>query len=146
MSVGFDTKVEASAPYKVNTTNREQRLSVGETATAHIRPSVLIIFGGVALYGMERGVIETFNLLRPEVEPHFLISRTPRRMGLPLFDEIEGRKFSYAFLSDHKGWERLGKPKSLSQLYKMLVGLFRGNIDAFREVRHHEILYLPGLF
>jgi glycosyltransferase involved in cell wall biosynthesis len=145
MSVGFDTQAEASSPYTVDT-NREQRVTAGETATAHMRPTVLVIFGGVALYGMERGVIETFDLLRPEVEPHFLISRTPRRMGLPVFDEIENRKFSYSFLSDHKGWERLGKPKSLSQLYKILVGLVRGNLDAFREVRHHEILYLPGLF
>jgi len=146
MSVGFDTKVEASSPDRVNTTNRDQQVTASETATAHIRPSVLIIFGGVALYGMERGVIETFDLLRPEVEPHFLISRTPRRMGLPVFDEIESRKFSYAFLSDHEGWERLGKPKSISQLYRMLVGLVRGNLDALREVRHQEILYLPGLF
>jgi glycosyltransferase involved in cell wall biosynthesis len=145
MSVEFDTKAETSSPYGVKPTNRE-RMIAAETATEHIRPRVLIIFGGVALYGMERGVIETFDLLRPEVEPHFLISRTPRRMGLPVFDEIESRKFSYAFLSDYKGWERLGKPKSFSQLYKMLVGFFRGNLDAFREVRDREILYLPGLF
>ena len=108
--------------------------------------SVLVIFGGVALYGMERGVIEIFDLLRPEVDPHFLISQTPRRLGLPLFDEIEKRKFNYSFLSDRKGWERLAKPRSLSHLYKMLVGLLRGNLDALRQVRRHDMLYVPNLF
>lgn len=109
------------------------------------RISVLVIFGAAALYGMERGVIEIFDLLRPEVEPHFLISRTPRRLGLPIFGEIERRELPYSFLSDYKGWERLGKPRSLSQLWKMLFGLWRGNIDALREVRSHEILYIPNL-
>jgi len=95
---------------------------------------------------MERGVIEIFDLLRPEVDPRFLISQTPRRLGLPLFDEIEKRKFNYSFLSDRKGWERLAKPRSLSHLYKMLVGLLRGNLDALREVRRHDMLYVPNLF
>src|SRR5437870_5202742 len=95
---------------------------------------------------MERGVIEIFDLLRPEVDPHFLISQTPRRLGLPLFDEIEKRRFNYSFLSDQKGWERLGKPRSLSHLCKMLIGLCRGNLDAARVVRRHEMLYLPNLF
>jgi glycosyltransferase involved in cell wall biosynthesis len=107
---------------------------------------VLVIFGGTALYGMERGVIEIFDLLRPEVDPHFLISHWPRRLGLPLFDEIEKRKFDYSFLSDSKGWERLGKPRSFSHLYKMLVGLLRGNLDALREVRRHDMLYVANLF
>jgi len=107
---------------------------------------VLVILGGVALYGMERGVIEIFDLLRPEVDPHFLISQTPRQLGLPLFDEIEKRKFNYSFLSDRKGWGRLGKPRSFSHLCKMLVGLLRGNLDALREIRRHNILYVPNLF
>ncbi len=109
------------------------------------RRTVLVIFGTVALYGMERGVIEIFDLLRPEVDPHFLISRTPRRLGLPIFDEIEKRRLPYSFLSDHRGWERLGKPRSLSHLWKMLFGLCRGNIDALREIRSRDILYIPNL-
>src|SRR5947209_7605415 len=108
--------------------------------------SVLVILGGTALYGMERGVIEIFDLLRPEVDPHFLISQTPRQLGLPLFDEIEKRKFNYSFLSARQGWGRLGKPRSFSHLCKMLVGLLRGNLDALREVRRHNILYAPNLF
>src|SRR5262245_36918131 len=88
---------------------------------------VLVMFGGVTLYGMERGVIETFDLLRPEVHPHFLISRTPARKGLPLFTEIEKRGFDYSFLSDFRGWERIGRPKSLEHLFKMVTGLLRGN-------------------
>ena len=116
-----------------------------ETAAADGRLSVLVIFGTVALYGMERGVIEIFDLLRPEVEPHFLISRTPRRLGLPIFGEIERRKLRYSFLSDYKGWGRLGKPRSLSQLWRILFGLWQGNIDALREIRRHELLYIPNL-
>ena len=107
---------------------------------------ILIVFGGVALYGMERGVIETFDLLRPEVEPHFLISQTPKRLGFPLFDEIQGRHFRYSFLSDHTGWERLAKPRSVSQFFRILKGLIRGNLDALREVRRQEMLYVPNLF
>src|SRR6266498_464371 len=108
--------------------------------------SVLVIFGAGALYGMERGVIEIFDLLRPDVEPHFLISRTPRRLSLPIFEEIQRRKFSHTFLSDYNGWERLGKPRSIPIFCTMLVGLLRGNLDALREVRRHRVLYVPNLY
>ena len=106
---------------------------------------VLVIFGAVALYGMERGVIEIFDLLRPEVEPQFLISRTPMKLGLPLFNEITRRNFDHTFLSDHEGWERPGKPRSLTQFGRMLSGLVRGNIDALRAVRGSEMIYVPNL-
>ncbi len=80
-----------------------------------------------------------------EVEPCFLISRMPRRLGLPLFEEIESRKFHYSFFSDYEGWERVGKPRSFSHFWRILVGLWRGNIDALQEIRRHEILYIPNL-
>jgi glycosyltransferase involved in cell wall biosynthesis len=117
-----------------------------ETLMTAPRRRGLIIFGTIALYGMERGVIEIFDLLRPEIEPHFLISQTPRRLGLPVFDAIETRHLPYSFLSDRRGWERLAKPRSPVHLYRMLAGLFRGNIDALREIRRHDFLYIPNLF
>jgi hypothetical protein len=107
--------------------------------------SVLVIFGTVALYGMERGVLETFDLLRPEVKPHFLISQTPRRLGLPVFAEITRRKFEYSFMSDAKGWARIGRPKSLVHFWKVLAGAVRCNLDALSEMRHHDMLYLASL-
>jgi glycosyltransferase involved in cell wall biosynthesis len=107
---------------------------------------VLVIFGTVALYGMERGVIETFDLLRPEVEAHFLLSQTPWRLGLPVFDEIERRKIARSFLSDRDGWERLARPRSITHLYRMLFGLVKGNLDALSAVRRHDVLYVPNMF
>jgi glycosyltransferase involved in cell wall biosynthesis len=108
--------------------------------------NVLVIFGTVSLYGMERGVIESFDLLRPQVEPHFLISQTPRRLGLPVFDEIKRRKFSHSFLSDARGWERLGWPRSMSHGFKMFCGVLQANIDALRAARQNEMIYVPNLF
>jgi hypothetical protein len=116
----------------------------GNVATNN-RLKILVVFGASSLYGMERGVIEIFDLLRPEVEPHFLISRTPQQLGLPLFAEIERRKLDYSFFSDYKGWARLGKPKSLSHSRKMLWGMWKGNIDVLRKIRCQEVLYIPNL-
>src|SRR5215510_5148575 len=95
---------------------------------------------------MERAVIDTFDLLQPEVEPHFLISQTPRRLGLPVFDEIQKRRFKYTFLSDTNGWERLAKPKSIGHLWRMLSGVCQGNVDTLRSIRSHDTLYIPNLF
>lgn len=106
----------------------------------------LVIFGGIALYGMERAVIETFDMLRPQVEPHFLISQTPRRLGLPIYEEVMRRNFTYSFLSDHKGWERLAKPRSVRHFFKIMNGLVRGNFDALAAVRRQQLLYVPNLF
>lgn len=115
-------------------------------AELEMAPKILVIFGSIALYGMERAVIETFDMLRPEVEPHFLISQTPRRLGLPLFEEVTRRKLKYSFLSDHSGWERLAKPSSPGQFFKILHGLVRGNLDALAAVRRQQLLYVPNLF
>ena len=49
-------------------------LRTGDTSdsVAHKRPvRVLVVFNAVSLYGMERATIETFDLLRPEVEPFY---------------------------------------------------------------------------
>lgn len=106
---------------------------------------VLIIFGTPALYGMERGVIEIFDLLRPQIEPHFLISQTTRKLKLPVFHEIQRRAFNHSFLSDSDGWDRPARPKSVRHLYRMLIGLVKGNVDSLRASRRCEVLYLPSL-
>src|SRR5215510_11636971 len=95
---------------------------------------------------MERAVIDTFDLLQPEVEPHFLVSQTPKRLGLPVFDEIQKRGFNYTFLSDKNGWERLAKPRSIGHLWRMLSGVLQGNVDTLRAIRSHDTLYIPNLF
>ncbi|HEY6804115.1 MAG TPA: glycosyltransferase family 4 protein [Pyrinomonadaceae bacterium] len=107
---------------------------------------ILVIFGATSLYGMERAVIETFDLLRPEFSPLFLISRTPKRLGLPLFEEIQRRKFAYEYLSDHTGWPRLAKPSSFAQFRRMMAGVVRGNLDALRQIKKQDAIYLPNLF
>ena len=105
---------------------------------------VLIPFNTVSLYGMEHGVIETFDLLRPEVEAHFLLSQTTRRLDLPVLDEIRRRGLKYSFFNDDSGWVRVGKPRSLTYLYKMLVGVVVGNIDVFKARADHDMIYLPS--
>jgi glycosyltransferase involved in cell wall biosynthesis len=94
---------------------------------------------------MERGVIETFDLLRPNIKPHFLLSYTANRLDLPLLAEIKRRNFSYTFFSDKKGWGRVGKPKSLKHLIVSLYALIKGNIDVLRSSAHQDSLYLPGV-
>jgi glycosyltransferase involved in cell wall biosynthesis len=114
--------------------------------TAHRPIKILVIFGTTSLYGMERAVIETFDLLRPEFNPLFLISRTPERLGLPLFDEIKQRRFSFAYLSDWQGWPRLSRPSSFVNFWNMLRGVVCGNVDALKAVKGQDAIYLPNLF
>lgn len=106
---------------------------------------VLIPFNTVSLYGMERGVIETFDLLRPAVEPHFLLSLTTRRNELPVRAEIERRGLGVSYFSDRKGWPKIGKPRSLAEAWQMTVAMVRGNIDVLRASRGMDILYLASV-
>ena len=62
----------------------------GMEAPAPGRPvRVLIVFNTPFLYGMERAVIETFDLLRPEVEPLFLMTHYAYRNDLPVYREVK---------------------------------------------------------
>jgi glycosyltransferase involved in cell wall biosynthesis len=108
-------------------------------------PKILIVFNTVSLYGMERAVIETMDLLRPEITPHFLLSYTTHRLNLPLLSEIKRRNLSYSFYSDKKGWPTLGKPKSLRHFFLMILTTLKGNLDVLRASRNHDIIYLPGI-
>jgi glycosyltransferase involved in cell wall biosynthesis len=105
---------------------------------------VLVNFATVFLYGMERAVIETFELLRPEVEAHLVVSYTNQRLHLPLLDEIRRSGLSYAFLSDWQDWPGIGKPHSLRESLEMANAVIRGNLDMARNAKNCDILYLPS--
>jgi glycosyltransferase involved in cell wall biosynthesis len=107
---------------------------------------ILIVFNaGAKIYGMERAVIETFDLLRPEVEPHFLMSYTTKRLDLPILKEIQKRDFSHSFFSDWTDWPRIGKPKSLRDVWSMSLAMLRGNRDVWRAARGKDFIYIPGV-
>ena len=105
---------------------------------------VLIVFNTVFLYGMERQVIESFDLLRPEVEPHFLLSYTAYRRQLPLLAEIERRGLEHSFFSDRTDWPKIGRPHSLRQAWQMAVAMIKGNRDVLRRSFGCDAIYLPA--
>jgi glycosyltransferase involved in cell wall biosynthesis len=105
---------------------------------------ILIPFNTVSLHGMERGVIETFDLLRPEIDPHFLLSCTARRLNLPVLQELQGRGLSFSFFSDTEGWPRIAKPRSLSEAWQMLKATLLGNRDVLKAAQGKDVIYLPS--
>jgi glycosyltransferase involved in cell wall biosynthesis len=106
---------------------------------------VLIPFNTVSLYGMERGVIETFDLLRPEVEPHFLLSYTTLQLGLPVLAEIQRRGLRHSFFSDTAGWPKIGRPRSLREGWRMMIAMLRGNRDVFMAALGKDLIYIPSI-
>src|SRR5438477_2275749 len=110
------------------------------------KPRVLIVFNaGATAYGMERAVIETFDLLKPEVEPHFLMSYTTKRLDLPILREIKERGLSHSFLSDWTDWPRIGKPKSPREAWAMFLAMIRGNFDVLKAARGKDYIYIPSV-
>lgn len=108
--------------------------------------SVLIVFNaGAKMYGMERVVVETFDLLRPEVTPHFLMSYTTKRLGLPILGEIKERKLDHSFFSDNTDWPRIGRPRSFLEFWWMIVSIVRGNRDVIKAARRKDVIYIPGV-
>jgi glycosyltransferase involved in cell wall biosynthesis len=108
-------------------------------------PKILIPLNTVSLYGMERSVIETFDLLRPEIDPHFLLSFTTQQLHLPVLAEIKRRGLSYSFFSDKAGWPRIGKPRSFHEGWKMAVAITRGNYDVLRAAHDKDVIYIPSV-
>lgn len=106
---------------------------------------VLILFNTVVLYGMERSVIETFDLLRPEVEPHLLMSYTTKRKNLPVLAEVEKRNLPHSFFSDWTDWPRIQKPKSWRDVWPLFITMLRGNWDVLKAARHHDVIYVPSI-
>ncbi|HUB83240.1 MAG TPA: glycosyltransferase family 4 protein [Bryobacteraceae bacterium] len=104
---------------------------------------VLVVFNTVCLYGMERSVIETFEVLRPEVEPLFLLNRANLRHRTPLLAAMKRSGMAFRFFSDRRDWPRFGRPRSLSQAWAILAALVQGNFDVWRAARQADALYLP---
>ena len=104
---------------------------------------VLVVFNTVCFYGMERATMEIFDLLRPDVASHFLIQRSNQRYGTRLLREFRARNLSFSFFSDTWDWPRLGKPRSIAELGKMLWSIAVANVDAFRACLNHDAIYLP---
>jgi glycosyltransferase involved in cell wall biosynthesis len=107
--------------------------------------NVLIPFNTVALYGMERTVIELFDVLRPGIAPHFLMSYSTLREGRAVLTDVQRRGLSHSFFSDTAGWPTIGKPRSLRQLWGMLVAMVKGNRDVLRAAIRADAIYLSGI-
>jgi glycosyltransferase involved in cell wall biosynthesis/ubiquinone/menaquinone biosynthesis C-methylase UbiE len=107
---------------------------------------VTVLFNTPFLYGMERAVIELFSALRPEIEPLFVMTHVTLRENLPVLKQIEGRGLPHVFWPDRKPWPRLGKPRSLSHLLRMVWALLRGSISLFNIGAGRDALYIASLF
>ena len=104
---------------------------------------VLVVFNTVCLYGMERSVIETFEVLRPEVEPLFLLNQANLRHRTPLLEELKRTRLPFRFFRDRRDWPRFGMPRSFRQALAILAALIQGNLDVMRAARGVDALYLP---
>lgn len=104
---------------------------------------VLIVFNTLCFYGMEHSVIETFDILRPDIVPHFLIPRSTERYQTELLREIRRRNFSYSFFSDIWDWPRVGRPRSLVHAAKLLCSIALANWDVLKQCSRHDVLHLP---
>jgi glycosyltransferase involved in cell wall biosynthesis len=104
---------------------------------------VLVVFNTVCLYGMERSVIETFEMLRPDVQPLFLLNRSNLRHRTPLLEELKRSRLPFRFFHDMHDWPRFGMPRSFRQAFGMLTALIEGNLDVLRAAGDADVLYLP---
>jgi glycosyltransferase involved in cell wall biosynthesis len=97
------------------------------------------------LYGMERSVIELFDVLRPEVEAYFLQSNRILQRRPPIIREMIRRGFSIQYLPDKTDWDRLAKPRSLKHLLRMTIACIRCNLAILKGVWGKEVLYVSGI-
>ena len=104
---------------------------------------VLVVFNTVCLYGMERSVIETFEVLRPDVEPTFILNRANLRQRTPLLEELKRSRLPFRFFSDRRDWPRFGRPRSFRHAWAMIAAILQGNLDILRFAAGADVLYLP---
>jgi glycosyltransferase involved in cell wall biosynthesis len=97
------------------------------------------------LYGMERAVIELFDALRPQVEPHFLQSNRIFQQKFPIVEEMKRRGFSIRLLPDRTDWERLARPRSVKHFVQMAIAAIRCNVAILKGIRGKDVLYVPGI-
>jgi len=108
---------------------------------------VLVVLNSICFYGMERAVIETFDALRPRIDPVIVIPRAAARyqVHLSMPDELKRRGFSVECFGDHRDWPRIGRPRSVRQAYEIACALLRGNRDLWKAARHSGFIYIPIL-
>jgi glycosyltransferase involved in cell wall biosynthesis len=106
---------------------------------------VLVVLNSICFYGMERNVIDTFDALRPAVEPVIFIPRAAARYKTNLFSELTRRGLTVEFFSDTRDWPRIGKPKSIRQAYEIATALLRGNRDLWKAAYRADVIYIPIL-
>jgi len=92
---------------------------------------------------MERSVIETFEVLEPEVQPLFILNRANERRQTPLLAEMKRSGLPFRFFSDTRDWPRFGMPRSFRDAFGIVSALIQGNLDILRAARHADALYLP---
>ena len=108
-------------------------------------PRVLIPLITPYLYGMERAVIEAFDVLRPEIEPYFIQSSRIVGRNPPIIQELRKRGFHMVLLPDKSDWEPPARPHSIRHFVDVVVALVRSNATILRAARDKDILYVPGL-
>jgi glycosyltransferase involved in cell wall biosynthesis len=105
---------------------------------------VFVVFGTIFLYGMERGVIEIFDYLRPEVEAVFHTSSHNRDTHNALMQELESRKLACTFLPDERGWPAMRHPRSLREAWAIGRMLVASNWSVLKGSWNCDVLYLPS--
>jgi glycosyltransferase involved in cell wall biosynthesis len=106
---------------------------------------VLILFPTPYLYGMERAVIETFDALRPDVEPCFVQGSLIYKAGLPVIEEMRRRGLNISLLPDKDHWPQIGKPKSVRHFCEMLKAAVVGNLAILKAAWNKDVLYVPSI-
>jgi hypothetical protein len=86
---------------------------------AHSSVSFLVVFITPFLYGMERAVIGTFDVFRPDIDLHFVQSNRIFEREPPVIQEMLRRCFSMTLLPGKEDWEPLGRPRSLRHHLEM---------------------------
>jgi glycosyltransferase involved in cell wall biosynthesis len=110
---------------------------------APLRALVVMNTTGVGFYGLERNVIETFEALRPSIEPVMLIQQAADRYRTEMFAELIRRGLTLKFFSDAQDWPRIGKPKSLRHAFQIAACILRGNRDVWKAARDADFVYIP---
>jgi glycosyltransferase involved in cell wall biosynthesis len=113
--------------------------AVGFTGTVRL----LIVFNTICKYGMELSVIESFDSLRPEIQPLFLLPRATERYDTGLLKEIERRDLPHAFFSDHFDWPRIGRPRTWRSAMLIPFAILRANLDVWKAARGQDAIYAP---
>jgi hypothetical protein len=94
---------------------------------------------------MERSVIETFEVLQPDVQPIFHHeSRECPAIERPCWRKCEAVRITVPLLQRHRDWPRFGKPRSCERRDRDSEPRSSlGNLDVLRAARDADALYLP---